>query len=86
MYYLAKVIQNSPKVYLNVDLNISHLRDYHHFTQNPEILLGLLDLLTKHVGKKQINEWRKMVNEKDFPLWSLLKEHYDRYMNLARRL
>jgi len=59
---LAKVIQNSPKIYLNVDLNIrvNHiLKDYHHFIQNPEALVILLELLTKHVGKKQTTEWKK---------------------------
>ena len=80
---LNNVIQNSPKLYLKVDQNtrVNHiLKDYHHFTQNSESLLVLLDLLTKHVGKKQILEWRKMVNENDFPqlVNSLIKEHYDK--------
>ena len=88
--FLAKVIQNSPKIYLNVDLNIrvNHiLKDYHHFIQNPEALLVLLDLLTKHVGKKQITEWRKMVNEKDFPqlVKSLLTEHYDKTYEFGKK-
>ena len=87
---LAKVIQSSSKIFLNVDVNIrmNHiLRDYHHFTQNPDLLLGLLDLLTKHVGKKQITEWRKMVNEKDFPqlVKSLLEEHYDKTYEFGKK-
>ena len=88
--FLAKVIQNSPKIYLSVDVNIrvNHiLRDYQHFTQNPELLLGLLDQLTKYVGKKQVTEWRKMVNEKDFPqlVKSLLNDHYDKTYEFGKK-
>ena len=87
---LTEVIQNSPKIYLNVDLNnrVNYiLKVYQHHTQNPESLLVLLGLLTKHVGKKQITEWQKMINENDFPqlVNSLLTEHYDKTYEFSNK-
>ena len=80
---LNERIKNSSTLYLQVQMNTRLnflLRDYEHHTKNPESLMALLDRLVKFAGKKQVNEWKEMVKENNFPglVKSLLIEHYDK--------
>ena len=80
---LNERIKNSSTLYLQVQMDTRLnflLRDYEHHTKNPESLMALLDRLVKFAGKKQVNEWKEMVKENNFPglVKSLLIEHYDK--------
>ena len=87
---LYQMINDSSKVFIKVGLKtrVNHLlRDYSHFVDHPETLSNLLDKLIKFVGKKQVLEWKKMVNNREFSelVSSLITEHYDKAYDQKRK-
>ncbi len=69
---------------INVDLptkeRIILLReDYPHFQDKPEVLTNLLDILVRLRGNEQVDQWKALVNAKDWNSFveSILIHHYD---------
>ena len=65
---------------LPMDQRIILLReDYPHFQQDPEHLLSLLDILGRLRGNEQVNEWKQLVEVKNWDgfVRSILVNHYD---------
>jgi len=63
-----------------IDERIILLReDYPHFQEDSDQLLDLLDVLTRLRGQEQIDDWKKLIHNKDWDgfVRSILINHYD---------
>lgn len=72
----GKLIQTN----LEISERIKLLReDYPHFTEDPESLSELLDVLRRIRGNQQVDTWQQQIAERDWDafLTSILVDHYD---------
>lgn len=66
--------------HLDITERIKLLReDYPHFTENPESLSKLLDVLRRIRGHEQVDLWQEQIAKRDWDafLTSILIDHYD---------
>ena len=65
---------------LSIDQRIKLLsEDYPHFSEQPDALIELLNVLKKIRGNKQVEQWQEQISTRDWQafLTSILVDHYD---------
>jgi len=80
---LRKMITSSSKIFVkpSVDQRVDHImREYTNHINDPKSLMEILDGLAKFCGKKQVTEWKEMIEKEEFEklVRSLINDYYDK--------